>query len=77
MKSRILRVNKLNTKSQKKKKRFAGTLNNSEQEVPEVPSLWISATFLTYNVLLWLGQGIIFSYQLQLMVGCIHFRDEI
>ena len=77
MKSRILRVNKLNTKSQKKKKRFTGTLNNSEQEVPEVPSLWISANFLTYNVLLWLSQGIIFSYQLQLMVGCIHFRDEI
>ena len=54
-----------------------GTLNNSEQEVPEVPSLWISANFLTYDVLLWLGQGIIFSYQLQLMVGYIHFRDEI
>ena len=75
MKSRILRVNKLNTKSQKKT--FVGTLNNSEQDVPEVPSLWISANFLSYNVLLWLGQGIIFSYQLQLMVGCIHFRDEI
>ena len=76
MKSRILRVNKLNTKCRKKKP-FVGTLNNSEQEVPEVPSLWIPANFLTYNALLWLGQGIIFSYQLQLMVGCIHFRDEI
>ena len=75
MKSRILQVNKLNMRSQKK--RFGGTLNNSAQKVPEVPSLWISANFLTYNVLLWLGQGIIFSYQLQLMVGCIHFRDEI
>ena len=38
LKSLILWVNKLNTRS-KKKKRFGGTLNNSAQKVPEVLTL--------------------------------------
>ena len=61
MKSRILRVNKLNTKSQKKNLLWglSTILNMKSQKFPhfEFPQI-----FLTYNVLLWLGQGIIFSY---------------
>ena len=76
MKSRILRVNKFNTES-KKKKTFWGDPQQFWTESPRSSLTLNFRQFLTYNVLLWLGQGIIFSYQLQLMVGCIHFRDEI
>ena len=74
MKSRILRVNKLNTKFQKKP--FRRTHNNSAQKVPEVPSLWISANFLNLSCITLAGSKDYFPVSVTTHAGLYPFQGR-